>query len=95
MAISKSAFRAAMALAAGLKKKSGKTWGCCGLPIEIDHIKQGCNGKAENHGKPIDVGHDHSGEVFMTARQYQQFLDSGGKAKSARRADGGYYVHQK
>lgn len=79
------------ALIKGGVKPSGKTWHCCGLPIEVDHFKRGCEGEVhESYG-----GATHSGEVFMTKKQYEEFINKGGKVKSARRGDGGYHVIQK
>lgn len=92
MGISKSAFNAGMAAARAIKGKSGRTWSCCGLPVEVDHKKQGCTGQAENNGQVINQPTVHSGEIFMTNDQYKTHVANKGKVKSARRGDGGYYV---
>ena len=79
-----------------LQRMSGKTWKCCGLPVEVDHLKAGCNGQAENYGEAIDQSTSHSGEVHMTAKQYKEWIAGGGKAKNARTdGKGGFIVHQK
>lgn len=86
----KKAMEIAALVKAGIKP-SGKTWHCCGYPIEVDHLRKGCEGEAhEGYG-----GATHSGEVFMTKTEYKDYLNMGGKVKSARRADGGYHVKQK
>lgn len=68
-------------------KKSGRTWSCCGLPHEVDHIKRGCDGQVH----PGMGGTTHSGEVMMTAAQARD-ASRNGRIRSMRQVEGGFLV---
>ena len=70
-----------------IQKKSGRTWSCCGLPVEVDHIKRGCDGEVH----PSMGGTTHSGEILMTPKQAREAA-ANGRVKSMRQVEGGFLV---
>lgn len=68
-------------------KKSGRTWSCCGLPVEVDHRKRGCDGVVH----PAMGGTTHSGEILMTPAQARD-AQRNGRIKSIRQVEGGFLV---
>ena len=68
-------------------KKSGRTWSCCGLPVEVDHYKRGCDGQVH----PSMGRSTHTGEVMMTAAQARE-ASANNRIRSMRQVEGGFLV---
>jgi hypothetical protein len=68
-------------------KKSGRTWSCCGLPVEVDHLRRGCDGNVH----PSMGGSTHSGEVMMTPAQARDAARNN-RVRSMRQVEGGFLV---
>ncbi len=73
-----------------VQRKSGRTWSCCGLPVEVDHRKRGCDGEVH----PSMGGSNHSGELMVSEAEYRRQMGAN-NIRSARKVEGGYLIIRK